>query len=165
MLNVEMVLPIKKTCRGFCILLFCLMPVEGFPQATEMPLQILDDISKGMLLCNADSSTKGYDAETIARKYFETKLAIAFFQTQENTEDLVIDWDIFVVGEECQVSDIKTEFVRKEDDAMVYQMKFTNVGHPKTVEYDFKFINNSWKVWDICYPATGWSLRKTLDLQ
>lgn len=60
-----------------------------------------------------------------------------------------LDFDPFVWGQDFEIRDLSIKAVQKSKSRQVVQANFKNCGVAIIVRYDFRFLNGTWRLYDI----------------
>lgn len=76
----------------------------------------------------------------------------------------ILDWDVFVNGQDFLITEITCTTNQTDDTHMVVSARFKNFDSPTEVLYDFVKMGGRWRIDNIRYPATedypgGFSLK------
>ena len=76
----------------------------------------------------------------------------------------ILDWDIFVNGQDFEIKRFKATVVARSDQRLTVIATFDNFTTPMRVLYDFRKSQGRWRLYDMRYPKSkndpkGFSLR------
>ena len=119
--------------------------------------EIFGQVKKG---CGNDETPAAYDLNVIAKTYFEAGLAAKLAKSQE---DLSLEFDPLVDGQDCKIKDIKTSVVAETNTAATVRATFKNFKESRIVDLVMSRASDGhWQVDDITYGHREFSLRKEL---
>lgn len=75
-----------------------------------------------------------------------------------------IDWDVFVDGQDWEISELKIALVEEKGDRANVSASFLNLGEPREMLFDLVREGGQWKVDDVqsLKPGGRWTMSKIL---
>jgi hypothetical protein len=139
-----------------------LMLAGGQAAAQSAPADVVRKIYEQVaVFCSGQDVAPPY-TDTFMREMFDKPLADRYLVRLHKSQ---VDFDIFIDGQDCQLTNLVIEPVEAPTGVAVVRARFSNFDTARTIDFEFYQSGAAWMISDLRYRHRTFTLRSYLKLK